>query len=168
MTLLLTLEALDLESALMKLRCQNSFSLAPGGLERGRAAQGWMGPGGWTAGWTACAVGNYGFCAHAGMLVLTHGTRLHPTRVPACLSGTRTVTDHSLLGVRHRRQRGAAAAVLVLVHVRDYACHCCDSCLWTQCTHPNACGTFYGLYTRLQGLVSVYPSYVSPRPCTGY
>ena len=109
----------------VKVRCQNSSSLAHGGLERGRAAQGWMGPGGWTAGWTACAVGNYGFCAHAGMLLLTHGTRLHPTRVPACLPGTRTVTDHSLHGVRHRRQRGAAAAVLVLRVGRAEDCCCC-------------------------------------------
>ena len=49
------------------------------------------------------------------------------------------------------------AALLVLLHVRDYACHGCGARSWTQCTHTNACGTSYGRYTRLGGLVSAVP-----------
>ena len=104
MTLLLTLEAHDLESAQLKLRSPNSSSLAHGGLERGRAAQGWMGPGGWTAGWTACAVSKHSCCARAGMLVLPRSTRLHLSRVSACLAGTPSTTDHLLHASRQRRQ----------------------------------------------------------------
>ena len=49
------------------------------------------------------------------------------------------------------------AALLVLLHVRDYACHGCGARSWTQCTHTNPCGTSYGRYTRLGGLVSAVP-----------
>ena len=103
MALLLTLEALDLESALMKLRCQNSSSLAHGGLERGRAAQGWMGPGGWTPGWTACAMSKHGCCACAGMFLLPHGTHKHLRRAYARLAGARATSGcllHATVSIR--------------------------------------------------------------------
>ena len=135
MTLLLTLEALDLESALMKLRCQNSSSLAHGGLERGRAAQGWMGPGGWTPGWTACAIITHGCCASAGMLLLPHGTRLHLRRVFVCLPGARTTADYLVHAGGQRRQQGAATALLVSTAGRAGGCCGCGLRLCPQPTH---------------------------------
>ena len=104
MALLLTLEGLGLGRSKLKLQCQNSSSLAHGGLERGRAAQGWMCPGGWTAGWSACAMSKHSCCARAGILVLPRGTHLHLSRVSACLAGTPSTTDYLLHASRQRRQ----------------------------------------------------------------
>ena len=103
----------------------------------------------------------HGCCAHAGMPVMPHGTHLHPARVPACLAGARSTPDQLVHAVSCRAptpsMRPGDSTVLVLVHVRDYACHNCDSCSWTQSTHTNACGTLYGQYTRLRGLLSAVP-----------
>ena len=57
------------------------------------------------------AIITHGCCACAGMLPLPHGTHLHPTRVPACLEGTRSTTDCLLHAGGQRRQQGAATAL---------------------------------------------------------
>ena len=95
------------------------------------AAVGWTASHGWTPGWTACAMSNHGCCAAAGMLLLPHGTHLHPSCAPACLAGTWSTTTCLLHAARQRRQRGAEAAVLVMVYVRSNACHCCGMLQWT-------------------------------------
>ena len=57
---------------------------------------------------------NHGCCAAAGMLLLPHGIHLHPSCAPACLAGTWLTTTWLLHAARRRRQRGVAAAVLVI------------------------------------------------------
>ncbi len=49
-------------------------------------------PRGWTAVGCSCAMSSHSSCAHAGMLLLTHGTHMHLSRVRACSAGApRTV-----------------------------------------------------------------------------
>ena len=68
------------------------------------------------------AIITHGCCACAGMLPLPHGTHLHPTRVPACLEGTRSTTDWLLHTGHQRRQQGAATALLVSTAGRAGGC----------------------------------------------
>ena len=102
-------------------------------------------------------MGNQGCWVEAGMLVLPRGTLLLPICVFACLAGTPSATDRLLHVCASNVNEACPAALLVLLHVRDYACHGCGARSWTQCTHTNACGTSYGRYTRLGGLVSAVP-----------
>ena len=71
------------------------------------------------------AIITHGCCACAGMLLLPHGTHLHPTRVPACLEGTRSTTDWLLHTGHQRRQQGAATALLVSTAGRSGGCCGC-------------------------------------------
>ena len=65
---------------------------------------------GWTAvpcGWTlgcSCAMSNHDSCACAGMLLLTHGTHWHLSRVRACLAGAPRTPSHLVHAVRWRRK----------------------------------------------------------------
>ena len=102
-------------------------------------------------------MGNQGCWVEAGMLVLPRGTHRLPICVFACLAGTPSATDRLLHVCASNVNEACPAALLVLLHVRDYACHGCGARSWTQCTHTNACGTSYGRYTRLGGLVSAVP-----------
>ena len=102
-------------------------------------------------------MGNQGCWVEAGMLVLPRGTHRLPICVFACLAGTPSATDRLLHVCASNVNEACPAALLVLLHVRDYACHGCGARSWTQCTHTNACGTSYGRYTRLGGLVGAVP-----------
>ena len=102
-------------------------------------------------------MGNQGCWVEAGMLVLPRGTHLLPICVFARLADTPSATDRLLHGGARNVNEACPAALLVLLHVRDYACHGCGSRSWTQCTHRSTCGTLYGLHTRLRGLVSAVP-----------
>ena len=102
-------------------------------------------------------MGYQGCWVEAGMLVLPRGTHLLPICVFACLAGTPSATDRLLHVCASNVNEACPAALLVLLHVRDYACHGCGARSWTQCTHTNACGTSYGRYTRLGGLVGAVP-----------
>ena len=72
-----------------------------------------------------CAVSNHACCTCAGMLVRPHGTRLHLTRVFTCSQVTQPTQCRLLHAVRHRRQRGAGAALPVSPVGRTGGCCCC-------------------------------------------
>ena len=76
----------------------------------------------------SCAMSNHSSCAHAGMLLLTHGSHQHLSRVCACLLGARATPRCLLHVVRRWRLRGYAAAVQVVLDARIDAC-CCHGLL---------------------------------------
>ena len=53
---------------------------------------------------------NHASCARAGMLLLPHGTCLHPSHASVCSAGTCSATTCLLRAVRHRRQQGGGAS----------------------------------------------------------
>ena len=114
-------------------------------------------PRGWTPVGYGCAVSNHASCAHAGMLLLAHGTHLHPSHASACLAGRWSTTTCLLRAVRHRRQQGGGAGTAGDCECRVHASHCCGMLPWTHITHVNRCSTLCVLHTLLQAPDSGQP-----------
>ena len=115
----------------------------------------------------SCAMSNHGTCAHAGMLLLPHGTHKHLSRGCARLAGTRTTSGCLLHTVRQWRLRGLAAAVPVLLDVRVDACRGHGLLVATHTAHVDACDTFHRLLGLESACVSAYPPCLLCHPCMG-
>ena len=152
--------ALDLESALKKVRWQKTHALVSSGI---RCAA-WARDGQLSPRMDSCGVQlrheqprQLCLCRHAAV-----GPRhSHASELRVCVLGRRSAHSEPLgsccapvaqdEAVRQQR------AVPVLLQRREHACHGCGSRLWASCTHPNACGTLYRLCTRLRRLGCVVP-----------